>query len=103
MATFLSGSTHVLSINNLKDVNGVSEPLPPNMPPPKLAANPAAAVAFGVQNPDGSQPVTFDKTFQGNVTFSGTWAYPNGNAIALTPVTCAVAFPENKTGDIVIT
>ena len=104
MATpvFLPGSLHVISLTNYKDANGNPDTAPVGVLP-KYTIEPTAAGVLGVQNADGTQPVTFAAAFTGNVTFVGTLAYPNGDPVTLTPFICTIAAPEVKTADIVVT
>lgn len=95
------GSTHILSAVNLKDAGGNPLALPPGVLP-KFTSSSADAATFGVQNPDGTQPVTFKATFLGNVTFPGTVTYASGTVVKLTPVVVTVVVAEIASGDVAI-
>lgn len=85
----LQGSTHTLAASNIKDANGKLVPLPKGSMPVFKVDNPLAAT-FGRQNPDGSQPVTFSKTYLGPATFTGSVKLPNGSIFVLTPTSVSV-------------
>jgi hypothetical protein len=96
----LQGSTHTISVVNLKDTAGAAQPLPAGMLP-VYTPSPVSLVTMGVQNPDGSQPFTVGSS-SGTVTFTGTLTYPDGDQIKLTPISADIAAPEDVTGDLAI-
>lgn len=97
----LQGSTHTISVTNLRDATGTNRPLPAGMVP-TYSPSPSDAVTLGAQNADGSQPFTIGASFSGPITFTGKLTYPDGSLVALTPITVTVSAPEDVTGDLAI-
>lgn len=98
----VQGSAHVISVTNLKDAQGKSVPLPAGMVPTYVPDS-ASGMVMGAQNPDGSQPFTVSATYRGPYSFTGTLAYPDGDPVALTPISGQVIADEDVTGDLTIT
>lgn len=98
----VQGSQHFISVTNLKDSAGKSIPLPGGMVPTYIPdAN--SGMVMGAQAADGSQPFTVSDTYVGPFSFTGTLKYPDGDPVALTPISGQVITDEDVTGDLTIT
>lgn len=100
--SLLQSSVHSVSVNNLKDANGVQHDLPAGSVVTYTVTPAEAATVGTTANADGSFPLTVSDTYSGPISVAAAFTYPDGVSINFTPAQDVVAAPEDVTGDVVI-